>query len=321
MSPTIDEAPSTYVGRPRYEGANIRTWIGFKHFEYLLEEAVLQWFRDRGLGPAALYHAHGVGLEIVDSSIRLPATLTIDDEVRATATPGTPRRGQGLPFTVKLTVERDGQEVTILVGKVRVALVHEKDAPANAPVPAALEPFTVAEVAQLVPSAAGVVVPQAVAVPEGSDVRTVLAPEGSNDFLWSWRIPYFYCHFSDRLQHSGYVRAMEEVVDRFLDARGISVGRMLDERGWIPVVSRARVQLLADAYMEETVHTVFTVEEIIKDVMYTARMACYVLRDGHLVPTATGSILHGYALSRGENAGALAEFDDTARAALLGVGA
>ncbi len=317
----IDPAPATYVGRPRYEGANIRTWIGFKHFEYLLEEAVLQWFRDRGMGPAALYHTYGVGLEFVDSSIRLPATLTIDDEVRATATPGTPRPGQGLPFTVKLSVERDGQEVTILAGKVRVALVREKDAPAAEPVPAHLEPFTVAEVAHLTPSAAGPALPQPVEVPEGSDVRAVLVPEGANDFLWSWRIPYFYCHFSDRLQHSGYIRAMEEVVDRFLDDRGISVGRMLDERGWIPVVSRARLQLLADAHMEETVHTLFTIEEIIKNVMYTARMNCYVLRDGHLVPTATGSILHGYALSRGENAGALAEFDADTRTALLGADA
>jgi hypothetical protein len=78
------------------------------------------------------------------------------------------------------------------------------------------------------------------------------------------------------------------------------------------------VQLLADAHMEETLHTVFTVEEIVKDVMYTARMDCYVLRDGRLVPTATGTILHGYAVSRGDNAGALAEFDAATRTALLG---
>ncbi|MFD4548741.1 thioesterase family protein [Streptomyces sp. NPDC058251] len=318
MSITLDDTPASYQGRPRYEGANIRTWIGFKHFEYLVEEAVLQWFRDRGIGPSALYHAYGIGLEFVDSSIRLPATLTIDDEVSATAVPGTPVRGRGLPFTVKLTVERDGKTVPILSGKVRVALVREKDAPQNEPLPAALEPFTVAEVAELVPAGAGLVLPEAIDVPAGSDVQAALVPAGSNGFLWSWRIPYFYCHFSDRLQHSGYVRAMEEVVDRFLESRGLAVGRMLDERGWIPVVSRARVQLLADAHMEETLHTVFTVEEIVKDVMYTARMDCYVLRDGRLIPTATGTILHGYAVSRGENAGALAEFDAATRTALLG---
>src|SRR5262249_51880992 len=69
--------------RPRYEGANIRTWIGFKQFMLLAEEAVLAWFRERGLGPQRLYHEHGLGLEIVDSSVQLPALLEVDDEVRA----------------------------------------------------------------------------------------------------------------------------------------------------------------------------------------------------------------------------------------------
>jgi hypothetical protein len=55
--------------------------------------------------------------------------------------------------------------------------------------------------------------------------------------------------------------------------------------------------------------------------MYDARMDCYVLRDGHLVPTATGTILHGYAVSRGEKAGSLAEFDADTRIALLGAAA
>ncbi|MCM3807317.1 hypothetical protein ND808_15760 [Streptomyces sp. DR7-3] len=111
---------------------------------------------------------------------------------------------------------------------------------------------------------------------------------------------------------------MEEVVDRFLADRGISIRTMLVERGWIPVVSRARVHMLADALMEETLHTVFTVQEIVKDVMYTATFDTYVHRDGRLVHTATGTIMHGYAVSRGELAGTLAEFDDTTRAALLG---
>jgi tRNA G37 N-methylase TrmD len=111
---------------------------------------------------------------------------------------------------------------------------------------------------------------------------------------------------------------MEEVVDRFLHARNLSIGDMLVERGWIPVVSRARVRLLADVLMEETVHTVFTVEDILKNSLYTARFDTYVLREGLLVPTSTGSIMHGYAISRGEGVGSLAEFDERARTALLG---
>ncbi len=315
MTATLDTGTTTYVGRPRYEGANIRTWIGFKHFTYLLEEAVLQHFRDRGFGPDTLYHQHGVGIEFVETSIQLPATLLIDDEVTSVVTPKAAKPGHGAAFSVRLSVTRAGEQVTILVGKVRVALIVEKDAPSNEPVPAELAPFVVSEVAEL-PSGTGVRADLACA----GDVAAVLTPAESNAFLWSWRIPYFYCHFSDRLQHSGYTRALEEVVDRFLHDRGLGIGALLQERGWIPVVSRARVRLLADAHMEETLHTVFTVEEILKDVMYTARMDTYVLRGETLVHTATASIVHGYAVSRGEKAGSLAEFDADTRAALLGGG-
>ncbi|WP_367127680.1 thioesterase family protein [Saccharothrix sp. HUAS TT1] len=313
MTATLDAGPTTYVGRPRYEGANIRTWIGFKHFTYLLEEAVLQHFRDRGIGPDALYHRHGLGIEFVETSIQLPATLLVDDEVTATVVPAKAKPGHGAAFTVRLGVRRDDRDVTVLTGKVRIALVAEKDAPGHEPVPVELVPFVVSEVAELESAAS---VRRDVECAGG--VADVLTPAGSNAFLWSWRIPYFYCHFSLRFQHSGYTRALEEVVDRFLHERGLGIGKLLDERGWIPVVSRARVRLLADAHMEETLHTVFTVEEILKDVMYTARMDTYVRRGDTLVHTATASIVHGYAVSRGENAGSLAEFDPETRAALLG---
>ncbi|MEV7085127.1 thioesterase family protein [Streptomyces sp. NPDC093085] len=323
VTPTelLDGSLTTPVGSPRYEGANIRTWIGFKHFMYLTEEAILEYFRERGAGAERLYHTYGLGLEIVDHSVSLPATLGVDDKVTATVEPGTPKPGHGAPFKVRLTVERDGATVTVLTGKVRVALVVLKDAPGDVrPVPAFLEPYTVPEVAALADAAGADADGPAGAEVAAGEVPGLLAPAGSNAFLWSWRIPYFYCHFSDRLQHSGYVRAMEEVVDRFLADRGISIRTMLVERGWIPVVSRARVRLLADAFMEETLHTVFTVQEIVKDVMYTATFDTYVHRDGRLVHTATGTIMHGYAVSRGENAGSLAEFDATTRAALLGAG-
>jgi acyl-CoA thioesterase FadM len=120
------------------------------------------------------------------------------------------------------------------------------------------------------------------------------------------------------VQHSGFVRALEEVVDRFLADRGVSVGRMLTERSWIPVVSRARVRLLAAAHMEETIHTVFTVEEILRGVVFDARMDCYVRRGDELIPVATAKILHGYAIAAGEGAGGLAQLDDGVIRALTG---
>lgn len=309
----LDGEPTSYVGAPRYEGANIRTWIGFKHFMYLVEEAVLQYFRERGVGPHDLYHRHGLGLEIVDSSVQLPTALDVDDQVYATVVAGRPKPDQGAPLVVELAVERDTGTVTVLKGKVRVALVAVKDGAGTDPVPAFLAPYVVSEVDGLVNAEA-----TTLAVPAGAEVADVLAPAGSGSHLWSWRAPYYYCHFSDRLQHSAYVRTLEEVVDRFLDSRGLAVGAMLAQRAWIPVVSRARVQVLADLFMEETVHTVFTVQDILKDTMYTARMDCYVRRGDRLVRTATGSIVHGYAISRGERAGTVATLDPATQAALLG---
>ncbi|MFF2651039.1 serine aminopeptidase domain-containing protein [Streptomyces sp. NPDC058045] len=309
----LDGEPTSYVGMPRYEGANIRTWIGFKHFMYLVEEGILQYFRDRGVGARSLYHTYGLGLEIVDSSVQLPVALEVDEQVYATVVSGTPKPGQGAPFSVSLTVERDGQTVTALKGKVRVALVAVKDGSGTEPVPAFLEPYVVPEVAALTNSQSATL-----AIEDGQSVADVLAPEGSGAMLWDWRAPYYYCHFSDRLQHSAYVRTLEEVVDRYLYQQDLAIGRLLDERGWIPVVSRARVQMLSDIYMEETVHTVFKVEEILRDTMYTARMDCYVRRGDRLERAATGTIMHGYAISRGENAGTVAVLDADVQAALLG---
>jgi acyl-CoA thioesterase FadM len=204
--------------------------------------------------------------------------------------------------------------VVVLNGRVQVALVREGDRGLDRPPPARAPDLVVPDVAAA--TAGGQRRDRE--LNEGQDVRSVLAPPGSGCFLWSWRAPYFYCHFSDRVQHSAYVRALEEVVDRFLDARGLSVGRLLRERGWIPVVSRARVQLLAEAHMEETVHTTFVVEDVLKQTAYDARMDCYVQRGGALVHTATARILHGYAQSRGPEAGRMVPLDDETVAALTG---
>jgi acyl-CoA thioesterase FadM len=282
--------------RPRYEGCNIGTWIGFKHFMLLVEEAVLDWFREGGLGPGRLYHEHGLGLEVMDSSVQLPALLELDDEVVAEVVEDRPGR-----FTVTLRVTRGGADTTVLRGRVTVALVREASAASGGPLPAGLSCLVVDDLSG---AAAG-----------GPDGLTLDDPAA---FVWSWRAPYFACHFSDRVQHSGFVRALEEVVDRFLADRGLSVGRLLAERAWIPVVSRARVRLLAAAHMEETIHTVFAVEDVLKRSAYDARMDCYVRRGDVLVRCATARILHGYARARGAGAGGLVELDDATIAALTG---
>jgi acyl-CoA thioesterase FadM len=302
---TTTETGMRTGGRPRYEGANIRTWIGFKHFLYLVEEAVLAWFREQGTPAGAVYHEHGLGLEITHCSALLPAVLDVDDAVTAEVAPVRPGR-----FSVRLKVERDSAEVSVLRGKVTVALVSERDAPGDRPAPPELTPL-------VVPGVVGDRLD--LVVPDGQQVRDVLAPDGSGAFLWSWTARYFHCHFSDRVQYSAYVRALEEVVDRALADRGMSIATTLTERGWIPVVSRVRVTMLADVHMEEVVHTTFTVTDVLKRITYDGRMDCYVLRGNDLVHVATAGILHGYAISRGERAGQLAELDDATVAVLKGV--
>jgi acyl-CoA thioesterase FadM len=294
--------------RPRYEGANIRTWIGFRQFMLLAEEAVVQWFRERGLGPQRLYHEHGLGLEVVDSSVQLPALLEIDDEIRAEVAERAPGR-----FAVTLEACRPGAGVVVMRGRLAVALVREAD---GTPLPDRLAPMALAGAAGAGTGAEAGDIP----VGSGRDVRAMLAPRGSRSFLWSWRAPYFACHFSDRVQHSAYVRALEEVVERFLFDRGLSIRAVLAERAWIPVVSRARVQLVADAHMDETIHTTFTVEEVLRRTAYDARMDCFVERKGRLLRCATARILHGYAISQGEGAGRLVELDSGTVAALTGSG-
>jgi acyl-CoA thioesterase FadM len=294
---------TTTVARPRYEGANIRTWIGFKHFVYLVEEAVLDWFRGQGLGPRRLYHESGLGLEILDCSVQMPAVLDVDDVVSCEAVPSAPGR-----FTVLLRVSRDGVDVVVARAKVSVGLVREKDAPGDAAPPAPVAELVVPDVA----AATGT--PDVLELPPGVDPAVALA----GAFVWPWKARYFHCHYSDRVQHSAYVRALEEVVDRFLADRGISVGRMLAERGWIPVVSRARVRLLADARMEETVFTTFRVDDVLKNLTYDGQSDSWVERDGRLLRVATARILHGYAVSRGPRAGQLAELDDEVVALLCG---
>jgi acyl-CoA thioesterase FadM len=296
--------------RPSREGANIHTWIGFKHLMHLMEEATVQWFRARNMGPQRLYHEFGLGLEIVDTSALLPALLEIDDEVVGEVIPKTPAR-----FSVKLAAIRKGARVPVLRGSIRVALARQGHASSANSVPGEFEPLVVSE-PEL---AAGSSDRHDLKITPGTDPQSALIARNPRNFLWSWQARYFHCHYSDRVRSSAYIRALEEVVERFLAHRGLSIRRMLEERGWIPVVSRVRVQLLANAHMDERIHTAFVIEEILKDTAYDARMDCYVQRGDIMAHTATARILHGYAASDGPQAGQLAVLDGSTKRALMEV--
>ncbi|HEV2636497.1 MAG TPA: thioesterase family protein [Actinocrinis sp.] len=310
--PTPDETPGRYTGRPRYEGANISTFIGFKNFTALAEDALLQHFRDRGFGPQGLFERYGLGLTVVHSSLRLTATMHTDDLVVADVTAIAAKPGQGAAFDVKLAAERDGQEIKLLNGKMRVQLVAEKDGTPVEPVPAELAAYVVPEVAT-----AGAASP--VPAADAAQVTAALAAASGNDFAWSYKIPYFACHYYTRIQHSAYAKLLEEAVDRYLEHVDLPITGLLAQRDWIPVVSRSRIDLHADAHMGETLLITFAVDDVIKDTVFTARMECRVQRADQLVHIASATIMHGYVLARGERAFQdLVVLDAPTQTALLG---
>jgi acyl-CoA thioesterase FadM len=314
------ERNTSVLLRPRYEGSNIGTWIGFKHVNYLIEEAVLDHLREVGVPARELYEEHGLCVELVDLDTRIGSAFHMDDLVVATVAPETTEEDTELRFTVRLAAQREGAPAVGASSKVRVALRCDTRGGPATPAPKSLRRFAVDRIER--PAARPLPVP-AVAGPyslgrgaTGGDPVLAELTRDSNAFAWRWRIPYPYCHFTERLQMSGYLRQMEEVVDLFLADRGISIKRLLDEQNWIPVVPHSRITLLDEALMEEDLYTVFTVENVFKKFTYVARMDCYVMRDGELLRTATGAITHGYAVIENRRDWSLVDFDERMLTAL-----
>lgn len=318
---TVTTTSTTVSLRPRYEGNNINTWIGFKHVNYLVEEAVLEHFRASGLPTRMLFETYGLGLDIVELDTRILNAFHLDEVGVAEVVPVV-ADGPELRFAVTITKEgkERGKDVT---AKVAVLLRRETYIDAADVVPAELRPFTVDRIGPAAPGAAATPATTTAlqagrGTPLAADPVLEQLTAGENAFGWKWRIPYPYCHYNERLQMTGYLRQMEEVVDLFLADRGISIKTLLDERRWIPVVPHSRIVLLDEAIMEEDLYTVYTVEEIFKDFTYRSRMDTYVVRDGHLVQTSTGTITHGYADFANRRDWSLVGFDARVVAALSG---
>ncbi|MFJ7205950.1 hypothetical protein ACIQWR_20735 [Streptomyces sp. NPDC098789] len=314
------ENPTTARLRPLFEGNNISFAIGFKHINYVAEAAVLDHFRSAGLPVGDLYRRFGLGFDVVDIHSRLAALLAVDDEVEAVVTPVTKAADDRLRFKVELYVEREGKRVKCAGSKVAVALRVDDHIKADEAWPEGIERFTAARLGTGERRAI-----DAAPLPyggftagRGTDTDPVLAEliGDTNAFGWRWRMPYFYCHFNERVQMSGFLRIMEEVEDLFLADRGLPIKKVLDTRGWIPVVTQSRIEILDETVMEEELYTVYTVESIFKTLLYSTRMDCYVLRDGALVKTATGTITHGYLHESAPNQWEMAEFDASTVTAL-----
>lgn len=338
---TVDNDVFECLLSPKFEGANIIDGIGFKHVTYMAEEALLQYFKRKGLSVGTLYKQHGIGFEVVSSSIRIPQLIRLDDDVNVVIEPLQSSNETEQEFSIKMYVEAN--EVAAH-GTIKVVFRRINNTANTVEIPDSVVPFVVPKIDRFSKIKQSLIVPPSnntegtnVEEANGEETRDAsslsrdvtdidesileqIAPSDDNNFVWKWHIPYFYCHYSKWMQHSGYLRLIEEVVDLFLKDRGISIWSILESHAWIPFVSHSEVDMLQDAFMEETIYTVYTVEKVIKDFLYTSRVDFYVVRQGQLVQTATGKITHGYAqLSDNPEDFGLAQFDQPVLNALNGV--
>lgn len=295
---------------PMYEGNNVCAWIGFKHINYLVEQAILQHCKVFGLSSRHLYEAFGVGIDVVDIDTRILNSVHLDDDLTATVSPKDPGAEGEWKFRVVLSADGQVKDVT---STVRVALRRDTYIDDTDQVPDVLRPFVVDAIENTPPASLARPMPTGAAAPD-TFVNSLIAD--ANGVGWVTRIGYPMCHYNERMAMSGYLRLLEEAKDRFVAARGISVKTLLDENRWIPAVPHSRIVMLAEARMEEDLHVCYAVDEVFKDLTYKSRFDAYVLRDGLPVHTATGTIIHGYAKIHRRDDWSLVNFDDRVLTAL-----
>jgi acyl-CoA thioesterase FadM len=263
----------------------------------LSEEAVICWFRERNQGPASLYRDYGVRLSVIDASVLIKGALGADEPVTAQVTPVGSRYRD-----VRLWAERGGTRQDVLQGRLTVGLVRDRSTAAE--LPADLAELVLGEIAGL-----GTAVGSHDPAHEQQALADAAAAGTLEGFPRALRVPYSACHGSGQMSFAGYVRLIEGLVDDFMADRGLWTSRLLAERGWVPAYARARIRLLGEAHVDEVLHAVYSVARVVGKGLFDGRIECHVRRGDRFVPTATGIVLHGYALADGPAAGQVAELD------------
>jgi len=135
-------------------------------------------------------------------------------------------------------------------------------------------------------------------LPEAAEQGALRARLGIVDptvFVWPRHVPYFHCGYYRWMQHSAYLRQLEEVVERYLAYIDFPIGAMLRERRWVPIVQEHSLDILQQAEMEEVLYTTFRVTEIFASRLFRASAGFHVVRDARPLQVARGRITHGYA--------------------------
>ncbi len=271
---------------PGFEGANIGLWVGFKQFSYLAEHALLDYCAATTASVSELVHEQGLGVDLRRMSARLPQPLFVEDEIVFDVHSAQPRVSDGTTATFAARTLGEGSR-TVMKGRAEYCL-----RPLERP---------------------GSWRGRPVEVPAEAPVVGLGDPH-----VWSQQIPYFYCRYSDPVQFDGYVRMVEDGVDRFLAAKGLSIPTVLRDRGWIPAVTEFHISSTTPVYMGEDVQVSVWLTDITADMLFALAFDFSVLRDGQKISACRAQITHGYAATSGDVKGGLRRLDGDVKALLRG---
>jgi len=270
--------------RPRFEGCNIETWLGFKHLMYLSEEALLEFFRIHKISQRDLYLKYDVNLEIRFSKIDIIKAVNTDDELD----------------TVVYLDPKSSFPLFIIKSYVGDTLYFKSKIQVLFNVAGNINEIKDINLKQLitkgVESNSRIQVDKEIKLRKEEPLEVLKEYFSSDAFVYKKRIPYYYCHYNNYVLHSGYVRFIEEAVDLFLESRGLSIKRMLQEKKYIPFVSNTNINIIDHAEMEEDIYIVFKVNDVYKDAVYLSNIYFYVKRNEKLQLMAFADITHGYSV-------------------------
>lgn len=282
--------------RPKIEGANVENYMGFKHLTYLMEEAIHQFFRDNLISANRLYFEFGSIFLIKFLKIEILKAVNIDDLLNITIT--NIDKDRNLTYKIKATSNED-PSITFFRGEIKLQitpptknsdLLDQNIIAINNK----YEPLSIYKNIEVV----------------DDPIATLKSKnEYSNSYILKKRIPYFYCNYTRLLQHSGYERIIEEVVDLFLEDRNISIKKMLDTRQWIPVVSKSQIEIMNHVNLEDYLYITYTVSNILIDSIYEAELDFFICVESKLVQVAKASITHGYTSLKNSEKPELVKFD------------
>ena len=290
--------------RPSSEGANIRSWIGFKHFEYIIGEAISMLLAERGFDERSLALS-GVRAHVVGARAALTHVIECGDDVGVVLRDARRIDTDLLAVDAEIFNNRAGQRSLKGTYLVKVEDLVEDGLEGDLTASTVLTSF---EKGILKSSKA----------PRQGSFATDDGPRLFDEaFSTVWTVPYYYCESSRFLSYRGHIRSLEGVVDDYLASVGLFIPDLLAARAMIPVVSRYSVNVMGDVPMGAVATTYFHVDDILGNAVFDASFATtFVDEAGKRVVAATGVIQHGYAVSRGDGAGTMATMDAEIMASL-----